>query len=349
MIAASALSYQGLRLPHTLAMVVVKKNLKPRPIVADASKSAASAESKRAVASTAKKPTAWAGEKLAASAGKRSAASAGKKLRVGSHCSGWLSESQALENLGIDHQVTFACDNNLAVKTLIQDNFEVENWFDDMMETPAVDFPKVHLYTCGFPCQPYSSAGKHKGIKDPRAKPQVVMQKYIKFAKPAIVILENVATYVGPANRKPFQDLIKFLESCGYSTQHKVLCTSDFGIPQNRRRVYIVAIQKRLVRLPFAWPKPIGHIPLSKMWDRDRRGIIVKSTKIPEDIINGKTTFDNLQQTFKKLKKMKLVPSQTDCILDLGASSRFATFKIDMAPTLTASRCVFVRFVYNPA
>ena len=165
------------------------------------------------------------------------------------------------------------------------------------------------------------------------------MQKYIKFAKPAIVILENVTTFAGPANRKPFLDLIQFLESCGYSTQHKVLCTSDFGIPQNRRRVYIVAIQKRLVRLPFAWPKPIGHIPLSKMWDRDRRGIIVKSTKIPEDVIAGKTTFDNLQSTFKKLKKMKLVPSQTDCILDLGASSRFATFKINMAPTLTASRC----------
>jgi hypothetical protein len=65
----------------------------------------------------------------------------------------------------------------------------------------------------------------------------------------------------------------------------------------------------------------------------------VKSTKIPEDIIVGKTSFDNLQQTFKKLMKMNLVPCQTDCILDLGASSRFATFKINMAPTLTASRC----------
>ena len=83
-----------------------------------------------------------------------------RPLEVVSHCSGWLSESQALDNLGIAHEVRMASDINPSCKNFITQNFQVEYWLDDMTSTGPSSFPGCDVYTCGFPCQPFSKAGK---------------------------------------------------------------------------------------------------------------------------------------------------------------------------------------------
>ena len=261
------------------------------------------------------------------------------KMRVGSHCSGWLAESQALDKLCIPHDIVFACDSKPAVKTLIQNNFNVLHWFDDMQDTPVGQMPgSLDLYTCGFPCQPYSSAGRNQGLADDRSTPMNAMLEYIDMHRPHMIILENVANFAS-RHKQVFARLVNYLRSLQeYRVHHRVLNTADYGVPQNRKIIYIVVIKRRLLRLPFQWPKPIQLAPLSKFWDRDRCGVIVKNQSIPDELLLGKTSSQNLLTTFKKLRAQNMVPRQTDAVADIGASSRFSSLQVGKCPTITAGR-----------
>lgn len=84
----------------------------------------------------------------------------GRPLDVISHCSGWMSESQALDKLGIPHAVRMASDNNPTVKAFILKNHRVNFWADDVTARPVSDMPAGDIFVSGFPCQPFSKAGK---------------------------------------------------------------------------------------------------------------------------------------------------------------------------------------------
>ena len=214
----------------------------------------------------------------------------GRPLDVISHCSGWLSESQALDRLGIPHAVRMASDNNPAVRRFLAKNYAINYWQDDITDAPVSEMPAGDLFVSGFPCQPFSQAGKNLGAKDARAQPMAVLMEYIADRSPHIVVLENVANFqkkhVAVLNR-----FLRYLQGLGtYYAYHRVLNTLDYGVPQHRERFYLVLIKKRLLRLQFTWPETTPCTPHEQglrqelCWSDQAGGVHRAETAEGEDI-----------------------------------------------------------------
>lgn len=164
-------------------------------------------------------------------------------IKVGTHCSGIEAPIQALNNLGISYDHVFSCEiDKYAVKSL-KANFNPRYLYDDIKN--ITEDHKVDLYVCGFPCQPFSAAGKRKFQDDERNLFPYVFD-YIKKNCPKSFILENVKNIV---STEYFKYIIDCLKELDYIINYRVLNTKDYGIPQNRERLYIIG-----TKLPFEWP-----------------------------------------------------------------------------------------------
>lgn len=166
-----------------------------------------------------------------------------------------------------------------------------------------------------------------------------VLMQYICEKKPHIVVLENVKNFP-EKHANVFKRLLRYLEGLGlYHVFHEVLNTLDYGVPQHRQRLYVVLIKKRLLRLQFKWPEPTPCKPLSSCWDRDGKHQVKRARSIDPQLLHTATTGENLVKSFKSIKKRHGKPSMVDAVIDIGCSAKFSTYKIGVAPTLTATRC----------
>lgn len=184
-------------------------------------------------------------------------------LRVGTDCSGIEAPIQALKRLRISFRHLFSSDINPSVIQSIKANYHPEIIFGDP-DGPYPDgditkrktslLPQLDLYVCGFPCQPFSHAGKREGLNDSRGNVFFTCVDVIKHCKPKYFILENVKgllTHDGGNTWNVIENKLKTLKD--YTIQHKILNTKDFGIPQNRERIFIIGTKSRK---GFEWPKP---------------------------------------------------------------------------------------------
>ena len=155
---------------------------------------------------------------------------------------------QALKNKNIDHEVVgFSEIDKYAIEAYraIHDDYETPNLGDI---TKIEELPSCDLLTYGFPCQDLSIAGNGKGIKQgTRSGLLLEVERLIDIAAkkdelPKYLILENVKALVQKKHRKDFDTWLEKLESLGYSNYWQVLNAKDYGIPQNRERVFVVSI-----------------------------------------------------------------------------------------------------------
>ena len=118
----------------------------------------------------------------------------------------------------------------------------------DEKEIPAHD-----IILAGFPCQAFSIAGHRKGFDDTRGTLFFDVARIAKFHKPKVLFLENVKGFVGHDNGNTFKVVKQTLEEMGYKVYTEVLNSKDFGVPQNRERIYIIAFLDNSVE--FSFPK----------------------------------------------------------------------------------------------
>ena len=124
--------------------------------------------------------------------------------------------------------------------------------FGDITKISERDIPKFDLLLAGFPCQPFSSIGKRQGFKhETQGTLFYDVARIIDFHKPKAFLLENVAGLLTHDDGRTFTTIISVLTSIGYAIEYKILDSSDFGVPQNRERIYIVGF---LENIDFEFP-----------------------------------------------------------------------------------------------
>lgn len=128
--------------------------------------------------------------------------------------------------------------------------------FGDITKIDEKHIPKHDIILAGFPCQAFSIAGQRRGFKDTRGTLFFDVARIAKYHKPKVIFLENVKGFTNHNKGQTFQVVKATLEELGYEIFSKILNARDFGVPQNRERIYIIAFQKSL-KIKFQFPEPI--------------------------------------------------------------------------------------------
>ncbi|MFM5112144.1 DNA cytosine methyltransferase [Aeromonas caviae] len=190
-------------------------------------------------------------------------------MRTIEMCAGAGGQALGLHNAGFQHNVLVEIDP-YACETLRKNNLALDLGWGDIIEGDLRDFAenhaikysgKIDLVAGGVPCPPFSKAGKQLGHEDERDLFPTAL-KIIGLVNPIAVMLENVAGILDSKFFSYRENLIFTLSSLGYKAEWRLLQASDFGVPQLRPRVILVAIKSEHFHL-FKWPKSLETPPLS--------------------------------------------------------------------------------------
>lgn len=127
----------------------------------------------------------------------------------------------------------------------------------DIYEIKSDEIPNFDVLCAGFPCQAFSVIGNRKGFEDPRGLLIFEVFRILKDKKPKAFILENVKGLLTQNRGNTFNGIVNGLNECGYNVYHKILEAKDYGLPQIRKRLFMVGLRKDL-KVDFHFPEPIG-------------------------------------------------------------------------------------------
>lgn len=198
----------------------------------------------------------------------------------------------ALQSLG--GICTFSSEWDKAAALTYARNFGETPEGDITREEVKARIPKTFDILCGgFPCQAFSISGKQRGFADTRGTLFFDIETIARHHQPKILFLENVKNLVRHDGGRTLKIIVSQLEAIGYDVFYQLYNTSDFGLPQNRERVYFVAIRKELsAQKPFRFPEP-SYEPtsLSEVLEREpnqakiieREDIVLRQQECHED------------------------------------------------------------------
>ena len=150
-----------------------------------------------------------------------------------------LGFQQACDKHDIKTQCVFASEINKNACKSYELNFG-HNPLSDI--TKIEELPEFDFMLAGFPCQAFSYAGKRRGFGDTRGTLFFEIERLLKKYKPKGFLLENVRGLTSHDKGRTFETITNSLKSIGYKVEYRLLNSSNFGIPQNRVRIYIVGI-----------------------------------------------------------------------------------------------------------
>jgi len=154
--------------------------------------------------------------------------------------------------------------NEYAQKTYkanFEDEIEISG---DITQINEKDIPQFDICLAGFPCQAFSLAGKRKGFNDDyKGKSRGTLffdvVRICGYHKPKIIFCENVKGLISHDKGRTFKIITEILRELGYTVYSEILNSKDFGVAQNRERIYIVAFRNDIVSSNFTFPTPINR------------------------------------------------------------------------------------------
>lgn len=281
-----------------------------------------------------------------------------KTLNIGTVFSGIGSFEHALDRLKISHKIVFACDIDKYCKETYFANFKIteKNWFSDIKKFDAKQYrKKIDILVGGSPCQSFSMVGKRRGLEDERGLLIFDFIRIVKETQPKIFIFENVKGLLTHNKGTTWEHIKEEFNKLNYKYFYKVLNAKDFGIPQNRERVFLVAFKDK--KKNFVFPKKqkltitmqdlLEDNPNSKYYLGEKgKNFVSKEKNIKKRYtqINGELALcqkanqqfnwhgDFILEPFKKNvdKKYYLSPKTQEYVLKSGTKKFYSKPKIDL-------------------
>ncbi|WP_313503953.1 DNA cytosine methyltransferase [Kaistella carnis] len=162
-----------------------------------------------------------------------------KKIRVFEAFAGYGGASFGLKKAKINHEVVGYSEFDKYASEIFELNHPNIKALGDITTLKTEEIPDFDLFTGGFPCQPFSSAGLGKGEMDIRGTLFYDVIRICEVKKPEHILLENVKGLTTKRHKETFEKILSELKRIGYETTWKILNTKDYGIPQNRERLWI--------------------------------------------------------------------------------------------------------------
>jgi DNA (cytosine-5)-methyltransferase 1 len=180
------------------------------------------------------------------------------KLRLADFCAGSGAFSFIFHKLNLAKTV-FANDVENNCKLFFDENItDCKLSLCDIFDLKNETIPSMDILTAGFPCQPFSLAGKQEGFKDKRSNVFYKLMDIIKFHNPRFVIFENVKNLQSHDNGKTFEIIQTHIKDANYFFKYKILNTCKVTpIPQNRERIFILCFKYEKDYQNFEFPDEI--------------------------------------------------------------------------------------------
>lgn len=163
-----------------------------------------------------------------------------------------------LQSLGA--RCVLSCEIDKAARRTYAANFDTSGhpFPEDITKVTAADVPDHDILTAGFPCQPFSVAGKKQGADDPRGRLFHEIVRIVGVKRPRLVLLENVPAFLTLDGGTHANEVHRLLGNLGYAVSRKVMSAVEFGLPQLRERVFFVATRRDVAANDRSFAFPVG-------------------------------------------------------------------------------------------
>lgn len=218
-------------------------------------------------------------------------------IRIATVFSGIGAAEQALKQMGIEYEIVFACDNgeryfdysvdeineiiennpNKTKEEVVRElydktgkpnyvkesyfaNYEIDDskWFEDIRFVDGTPYRnRVDLFIGGSPCQSFSTYGHRKGLEDTRGTLFYDYARLVKEIQPKAFVFENVTGLLNHDNGNTWKTISEVFNELNYDIKMEILNASDYNLPQLRKRVFVVGINRNLKCGDYEFPKPV--------------------------------------------------------------------------------------------
>lgn len=169
-------------------------------------------------------------------------------IKYAEFCTGIGGFRIGIEQSALEAELIYSNELDESCEKTYEANFGKGFNSKDIFDIDVNNLPDFDMLCSGFPCQPFSQAGKNLGFNDHRGTIIIKLLEIIKEKMPSIVFLENVPNLARHEKGKTFKFIVNKLKECGYNLFYEILDSTYFGVPQSRPRIYIIGLKASIFK-----------------------------------------------------------------------------------------------------